>query len=94
MQADITILSGNAGAGFFFRDESYTDYWGVFVSPDGNYELAYQNQIVTSIFSPIIKTGHNQTNRLAIIAQKHTIYVYINNQFITRVSSNLESVPI
>src|SRR2546430_11212148 len=35
--------------------------------------------------SSVIKMGLNQTNQLTIIAQKHTIYVYINHLLVTEV---------
>ena len=75
----------------FSATQSDTDYWGAFVSSRWNLPSGLSKYTITSI-SPAIKAGYNQTNRLAIMAQKHTIYLYINSQFITQVDDkNLTS---
>src|SRR5207249_7497671 len=91
MQADITIVNGDGGGGFFFRSESDTKYLYVLIYSDGSYGLADQTHWLTSSSSSAVKAGLNQTNRLAIVVQKHTIYLYINSQFITQVDNNTSS---
>jgi hypothetical protein len=54
------------------------------VSPNGTYDLVNQTDMLISGSSPAIKRGPNQTNQLTIIAHKHTIYVYINGDFIAQ----------
>jgi len=84
MQADITIVTGDSGAGFFFRNDDRS--WRcVYLFPTGMYRLddRYQPGILT--FNSAIKMGLNQTNRLTIIVERFSIYMYINSQFITRI---------
>lgn len=88
MQAEITIVHGNGGAGFFFRDESDANYLCAFIYPSGWYALGDQDHWFTDEFSSAIKQGQNQTNQLTIVAQKHTFYIFINTQFITQVDNN------
>jgi hypothetical protein len=91
MQADITILSGDPAAGFFFRDNG-TDGCKVYLYASGNYALdsVYQSQRQPGplTFSSAIKVGLKQTNRLTIIVEKSSIYLYINGQFITKVEDH------
>src|SRR5205807_7856382 len=58
------------------------------VSSDGTYDLVNQYKMLISGSSSAIKRGLNQINRLTIIVQKHTIYLYINNYFITQVDDS------
>ena len=82
----MTILSGNGG-GFIFRDD-----YRLRVSPDGSFDLVNQTDILAaSSFSPAIKGGLDQTNQLTIIAHKHAIYLYINNQFIAQIEDSTSS---
>lgn len=47
-----------------------------------------QTHLLASGFSSVINKGLHQTNRLTIVAQKHSIYLYINGQFITEVNDS------
>jgi transcriptional regulator with XRE-family HTH domain len=86
VQADMTFVKGDGGGGFIFRsDNSNQDRFRV--SPDGTYDLVNQTQTLISNFSQAVRRGLNQTNQLTIIEKKHTIYVYINGQFVTQVDS-------
>ena len=86
IQADMTILSGDGG-GFAFRWNTDAQYHFQMAS-DGTFDLVNQTNIGPSGFSPAIRQGLNQANRVAIIAQKHTIYVYVNGQLIIEVDGN------
>jgi len=87
VQADMTFVKGEGGGGFSFRsDNSNQDRFRV--SPDGTYDIVNQTQTLTSNFSQAVRQGLNQTNQLTVIEQKHTIYVYINGQFITQVDDS------
>jgi hypothetical protein len=91
MQADITMVSGSsdAGAGFFFRSSTSNIHWyGLYLFANGDYRLDYEDTPGTLHFSSAIKEGLNQTNRLTIIVQKHTIYLYVNSQFIMQADDN------
>ena len=84
----MTIVHGAAG-GFVFRFNS-GNYTGdrLRVSSDGTYDLVNQDKMLISGSSSAIKRGPNQINRLTIIVQNHTIYLYINNYFITQVDDS------
>ncbi len=85
IQADMTIVHGDGG-GFIFRSDSNMERnERLRVSPNGTYDLVNQTNTLISGSSPAIKQGHNQTNQLTIVAQKHTIYVYINSEFIGQI---------
>ncbi|HEX3642664.1 MAG TPA: NB-ARC domain-containing protein [Ktedonobacteraceae bacterium] len=88
IQADMTIVHGGGG-GFVFRFNS-DHFTGdrLRVSPDGSYDIVNQNKSLVSGYSLAFKQGLKQSNRLTIIVQKHTIYFYINNQFITQVDDS------
>jgi hypothetical protein len=58
---------------------------------NGSYSVSNHKQVVISGFSSAIKEGPNQTNRLTIIAQKHTFYMYINGQFFVQLNDNSSS---
>jgi len=100
IQADITVASGDA-AGFFFRSDGNGHYLGIYLYPNGWYNLwkpAQKSEStynpsdpyheLASAFSPAIKQGLNQTNRLTVVVHKYTIYLYINSQFITQAADN------
>src|SRR5438093_10828017 len=78
-------------AGFFFRNNG-TDGCTVYLYASGNYTLnsVYQSQRQPGplTFSSAIKVGLKQTNRLTIIVEKSSIYMYINGQFITKVEDH------
>src|SRR6266705_6628284 len=80
IQADMTILSGDGG-GFAFRRNTDAQY-RFHMALDGTFDLVSQTNTGPGGFSPAIRQGFNQTNRVAIIAQKHTISVYVNGQLI------------
>lgn len=86
IQADITITTGSsdAGAGFFIRNNN-ASWFNVYLFANGGYRVDYQNQPGPFMFSSAVRVGLNQTNRLTVILQKSTIYVYINGQFVTQV---------
>jgi hypothetical protein len=100
IQADMTIIHGDVG-GLIFRwnttqnDASKPSYrFHLHSDADstfGTFDLASQNNRLTFGWDSAIKQGYNQTNRLTIIAQKHTIYLYINSQFITQVDDSISS---
>jgi len=89
MQADISIVIGN-DAGFFFRtNDTRTNWYSIYLFPsEEEYCLDYKLQEGPFTFNPLIKAGQYQTNRLTIIVEKSSIYVYINGQFVTGVDDN------
>jgi hypothetical protein len=93
LQADMTFVQGDGGGGFMFRssDSNNDTQYRFRISPDGSYDLINQTHSLTTGFTPVVKQGLNQTNRLTIIAQKQMIYVYINGQLITQADDNSSS---
>jgi len=89
MQADMAITSGNEG-GIIFRSESATSNC-LFLRRDGSYELDNQTHELVSSFSPAINRGWHHINRVTIVVQKHTIYVYINGQFLIKADDSSSS---
>jgi len=91
MQADMTIVHGQVYL-FFRSDPEIRSDEEFQVYPAGVYRLYISDRHYThgiySGFSSAIRQGLNQTNQLTIIAQKHTIYLYINKQFITQVDDS------
>ena len=85
MQADLTFVSGDGG-GFIFRLKRQSTHYRFRLLPNGNFDLASPSHTLVSNFNTAIREGYNQTNQLTIIAQKHTIYAYINGQLITNVN--------
>src|SRR5439155_13509902 len=75
---------------FHFNSGNYTGD-RLRVSPDGTYDLVNETKRIISGSSTAIKQGLKQSNRLTIIVQKHTFYLYINNQFITQVDDSSSS---
>ena len=86
VQTNMTIIHGDGG-GFVFRAGDNGAYC-FDVSSDGSYDLVDSKQVLAKGISSAAKIGLNQTNQLTIIAQKHTIYVYINHQLVTEVVDN------
>jgi transcriptional regulator with XRE-family HTH domain len=100
LQADITTIQGDGG-GFIFRWNNIQNNAGdpqyrIRIRPNvdktlGNFDLAEANSVLTYTYSSAIKRGYNQTNQLTIIVHKHSLYFYVNGQFITKVDNNLSS---
>ncbi|HEY4036931.1 MAG TPA: helix-turn-helix domain-containing protein [Ktedonobacteraceae bacterium] len=96
IQADITIVHGD-GAGFIFRwDTTNGPQYRIRIRPIadstfGTFDLVDPDSTLAFGSNSAIRQGYNQINQLTIIAQKHTIYLYINSQFITKVENSLSS---
>ena len=90
IQADMTILSGDGG-GFIFRNNTNAQY-RLHITLDGTFDLVDQTNIGPNGFSPAIRKGLKQTNRVTIIAQQHLISVYINGQLILKVAGRSPSI--
>jgi len=91
VQANMTFVKGEGGGGFIFRNDKNSHY-RFRVSPDGTYDVVTLTaDLITFGSSQVVRLGLNQTNQLTIIAQKHTIYVYINGQLITEANDSTSS---
>lgn len=87
-QVQMTIIKGDAG-GMQFRINQVGRYVFV-IFQDGSYELfRYESgsTILTTLrsgSSSAIKTGLNQSNLIAVLAQANTIDLYVNMHYVTR----------
>ncbi|HEY4032925.1 MAG TPA: basic secretory protein-like protein [Ktedonobacteraceae bacterium] len=90
MQADMIVDSGNSVAGFVFRNGNTASYhFQIYLN--GTYELMEQTHLLASGFSAAVSQGLEHSNKLTVVAQKHTIYLYINGQFIAKVDDSSSS---
>lgn len=99
-QVQMTIDTGTQD-GIIFRANSITGSFYLFrIGIDSTYALdLYHNSklalTLSSGYSAAIATGLKQSNEIAVIAYKSTLYLYANQQFITSVSdSSLNSGKI
>jgi hypothetical protein len=94
-QVQMTIAKGDFGGMVFRTDSSQTKYYSFFIDRTGTYTLmtsvddtGTRDYVLHKGTSSSIKTALNQVNQLAVIARGNTIYVYINQQYITSASDN------
>jgi len=92
-QVQMTIDTGKQD-GIIFRANSITGSFYLFrIGIDSTYALdLYHNSklalTLSSGYSAAIATGLKQSNGIAVIAYKGTLYLFANQQFITSVSDN------
>lgn len=85
-QINVTLDKGDE-AGILFRGNSGSAQGYLFsIRRDGSYDLFMSknnntNKDLAYGFSPVIKTGLNQTNVLTVVARAGNMYLYINKQF-------------
>lgn len=91
-QVSMTIDSGSQGGIIFRADKAAGQYYIFRAGTDGSYMLEYYNgalyEPLASGFSQAISTGLNQSNTLAVIADKHTLSLFVNSTFIVSVTDN------
>ncbi|MBV9230414.1 MAG: hypothetical protein JOZ18_13980 [Chloroflexi bacterium] len=89
-QVQMTILQGNQGGIFFRQRNALGPYYSFSIGTDGSYTLRKSDGLRLSLLrsgiSLAIKTGLNQPNVLAVVAQGSTITLYINGQLIDQLS--------
>lgn len=87
------IVKGDAG-GIIFRSTNTVAFDHFRVELDGFYDLYNEDgkklNKITSGPSLAIHPG-NQSNTLTVIATGNTIYLYVNQQFLTRINDNAYS---
>jgi hypothetical protein len=95
-EVQMKIIKGDAGGVIFRANTHSNDFYVFLVSQDGTYQLFLctttncTNSLLYSS-SPAIKLGLNQTNLIAVLAQKSTIGLYVNHQLIGSVDDNTYS---
>lgn len=89
-QVQMTITKGEFGGIVFRTDNSQSKYYSFFIDRSGTYTLmtsvddtGAHDYTLHKGTSASIKTGLNQANLLTIVARGSSIYVYINQQYIT-----------
>jgi hypothetical protein len=83
----VTIIQGGGG-GITFRATPQGAY-RFDIQQDGGYTFKVgQQQNTSSVHSPQVKAGFNQTNTIAVMADGATMYFFINDQYVTRVEDN------
>jgi hypothetical protein len=94
-QVQMTIAKGDFGGMVFRCDDSQTKYYSFFIDRSGTYTLitsvddtGTHDYVLHKGTSSFIKTGLNQVNLLAVIARGSTIYLYINQRYITSASDS------
>jgi len=87
------IIKGDGGGIIFRAHTSYNRFYVFLVGQNGSYQLFLCtgdqcNKILIDSSSSAINQGLNQTNLVAVIAQKSTIGLYVNHQLIGSVVDN------
>ena len=85
-QVQMTIIKGDHG-GIFFRNPAGGSLYYFYIDTQGNYELDLNKnhnyiKAIASGSSPAIKTGYNQPNLIAVVAQGDSFDLYVNLQHI------------
>jgi serine/threonine protein kinase len=93
----MTIIKGGGG-GIIFRADNATGKWyDLDISQSGQYSLFRFDHFgapvktLASGFASAFKTGLNQTNLIAVVANRSTLDLYVNHQKITSTSDNTHS---
>jgi hypothetical protein len=92
-QVEMRIVSGHSG-GLVIRSDANGSGYYFSISTDGTYlvsgVLVKSNEgNATTLFagkSPAVKTGNDQFNLIEVIAQGSELYMYVNQQFVVKIS--------
>ena len=94
----MTIVKGDQGGIVFRADPSKGSFYYFHISTSGAYALeTYSNynpsrsQPLIQGTSPAIKTGLNQTNLIAVLANGNSLVLYVNKQQIASVNDGTYS---
>ncbi len=92
-QVQMTIVKGEFGGMVFRADSSQTKYYSFLIDRSGTYSLitsvdntGTRDYVLHKGTSAFFKAGFNQVNLLAVIARGSSIYLYINQHYITSAS--------
>lgn len=92
-QVQMTIVKGELGGMVFRADGSQTKYYSFFIDRYRTYTLitsvdntGTNDHVLHKGTSAFIRTGLNQANLLTVIARGSSIYLYINQHYITSAS--------
>jgi len=94
-QVQMTIAKGDLGGIVFRADGLQTKYYSFFIDRSGTYTLitsvddtGTHDYVLQKGTSSFIKTDLKQVNLLAVIARGSTIFLYINQHYITGASDS------
>lgn len=98
-QAQITAIKGDT-YGLIMRADSKGQQMYLFsVTSTGMYTLAVTNgqngslaHVLTGGTSSAIKQGQNQSNQLTVITRGNTLYLYVNQKFLTKVDDTTATI--
>jgi hypothetical protein len=96
LEVQMTLIKGDNGGIIFRGDPKSTKSYFFLIGSDGSYKFLVSktessSSVLTSGKSSFIKAGTNQTNTITAIARNETIYIYVNQQFVTGVSDPIYS---
>ena len=85
-QVQMTIIKGDHG-GISFRSPAGGSLYYFYIDTRGNYELDLNKdhnfvRTISSGFSSAIRTGYNQSNFIAVVAQGNSFDLYVNLQHV------------
>jgi len=89
-QVEMIIIRGDIG-GIYFRGGSSSGYYRFLVKKDGYYSFSSRSTTILNGFSPLIATGLNHVNTVAVIAHNTHFYFYVNKHYIAQASDNTSS---
>ena len=94
-QVRMTILRGGTGGIIFRATASTAKYYSLSISQDGSYQLVKSvsvsgtnDQVLRSGSATAFKTGLNQANLVAVVAQSNLLSLYVNKQYVASVSDS------
>jgi len=95
-QVQMTILQGDYGGIIFRANGANSKYYYFRVGKGGAYDLSVSHdttsthdQLLKSGIAPsVIKTGLNQPNLVAVLANGSNLYLYVNQKFLAQVHDN------
>jgi len=89
-QIQMTIIKGDHG-GISFRNPAGGSLYYFYIDTQGNYELDLNKdhnfiKAIAHGSRPAIKTGYNQSNLIAVVAQGNSFDLYVNLQLLAHAS--------
>ena len=94
-QVRMTMIRGDTGGMIFRATSSNSKYYYLSVSQDGSYEIVKSvdatgnnDQVLLSGATQAFKTGLNQANLIAVVAQSSLLSLYVNKQYVASVSDS------
>jgi hypothetical protein len=95
-QVQMTIMQGDYGGIIFRADGANSKYYYFRIGKDGAYDLtashdttfSHDQLLKSGNASSIIKSGLNEPNLVAVVANGRNLYLYVNQKFLAQVNDN------